>query len=180
MNKLYNEEQLQQAVKKVSKEIKKHIDKDREPFDVNKRKPPVFICVLNGAFMFFTDLVKEMNPFDIEIDFIRAKSYQNQNQFEVKIIKDIETYITVKDIYLIDDILDSGKTMVVLMDHLGKHHKPHSITPVVLFKKQHQTWPIIHGIELTDETWICGYGLDGENGLYRNKKDIFGKLEEID
>ena len=68
MNKLYNEEQLQQAVKKVSKEIKKHIDKDREPFDVNKRKPPVFICVLNGAFMFFTDLVKEMNPFDIEID----------------------------------------------------------------------------------------------------------------
>ena len=170
MKVLFNQIQLQQAVEKVAQEIHSR--------HYNDPNPPVMICVLNGAFMFFTDLVRQIN-IDCEIDFIRAKSYQNQNQFEVKIIKDIETNITGKDIYLIDDILDSGKTMVVLMDHLGKHHKPHSITPVVLFKKQHQTWPIIHGIELTDETWICGYGMDGENGLYRNKKDIFGKLEEI-
>ncbi len=47
--------------------------------------PPVFICVLNGAFMFFTDLVKQMN--ECEIDFIRAKSYEGITQGTIQILK---------------------------------------------------------------------------------------------
>jgi hypoxanthine phosphoribosyltransferase len=57
--------------------------------------------VLNGAFMFFTDLVKQVN-IDCEIDFIRAKSYSDQQQTEVVITKDIETDIAGKNVYLID------------------------------------------------------------------------------
>jgi hypoxanthine phosphoribosyltransferase len=135
--------------------------------------------VLNGAFMFFTDLVKQID-IDCEIDFIQARSYQGQEQFDVKIIKDITTDITGKNVYIVDDILDSGNTLTKIIEYLGTHHKPRSITPVVLFKKHTNNWPVMYGIELTDEAWLCGYGLDGENGLYRNRSVIFGKSEEID
>ena len=179
---LFNQTQLQQAVEKVAQEIhSRHYD---------NLNPPVFICVLNGAFMFFTDLVKEMNPFDIEIDFIRAKSYQNQNQFEVKITKDIELDLVGKNVYIVDDIYDSGKTMNFIIEHLYRnsdnevrrhYESPNSITPVTLFKRKNSDCEgLIYGFELEDESWLHGYGLDGENGLYRNKKDIFGFLPEID
>jgi hypoxanthine phosphoribosyltransferase len=168
---LFNQSQLQAAVNKIAAEIyRKHY---------NDPSPPVMICVLNGAFMFFTDLVKAIN-IDCEIDFIQAKSYQGQEQFTVKITKDITTNIEGKNIYVIDDILDSGNTLTKLIDHLGKYHKPRSITPIVLFKKSTNPWPLSYGIELTDEAWIYGYGLDGENGLYRNRSVVFGKSEEID
>lgn len=168
---LFNQTQLQQAVEKVTQEIHSR--------HYNDPNPPVMICVLNGAFMFFTDLVKQIN-IDCEIDFIQTKSYQGQKQSTVNITKDITTDITGKNVYIVDDILDSGNTLTKLIDHLGKYHKPHSITPVVLFKKHTNHWPVLHGIELTDEVWLCGYGLDGENGLYRNRSVIFGESQEID
>ena len=162
---LFNQHQIQAAVNKVAAEIyRKHY---------NDPKPPVMICVLNGAFMFFTDLVKAIN-IDCEIDFIQAKSYQDQEQFTVKITKDITTDITGKNIYVIDDILDSGNTLTKLIEHLGNYHKPRSITPIVLFKKSSNPWPLSYGIELTDEVFICGYGLDGNGGLMRNRNVIFG------
>ena len=53
--------------------------------------PPVFICVLNGGFMFFSDLLKKLEM-NLEVDFIRAKSYEGKdNSGGVKILKDIET-----------------------------------------------------------------------------------------
>jgi len=64
-------------------------------YNLKKRKhdfPPVFICVLNGAFMFFTDLVKRMD--ECEIDFIRAKSYDGITQSTVKITKSVEIDIS--------------------------------------------------------------------------------------
>jgi hypoxanthine phosphoribosyltransferase len=168
---LFNQKQIQDAINKIATEIhNKHY---------NDPNPPVMICVLNGAFMFFTDLVKAIN-IDCEIDFIQAKSYQGQEQSDVKIIKNITINIENKNIYVVDDILDSGNTLTKLIDHLGKYHKPRSITPIVLFKKSTNPWPVTHGIELMDEVWLCGYGLDGENGLYRNRSVVFGKSEEID
>jgi len=168
---LFNQSHLQTAVYRIGDQIhNKHY---------NDPNPPVMICVLNGAFMFFTDLVKQID-IDCEIDFIQAKSYQGQEQFTVKITKDITTDITGKNVYLIDDILDSGNTLTKLIEHLGTYHKPRSITPVVLFKKHTNSWPVMHGIELTDEAWLCGYGLDGDKGLYRNRSVVFGKSEEIE
>jgi hypoxanthine phosphoribosyltransferase len=168
---LFNQTQLQQAVEKVAQEIhSRHHD---------NLNPPVMLCVLNGAFMFFTDLVKQIN-IDCEIDFMRVKSYQGQNQFDVKILKNIETNIDGKTVYVVDDILDSGNTMTAIISHLGKYHKPREIHPVTLFKKASNPWPLLYGLELTDEVWICGYGLDGNNGLHRNRSVIFGESQEID
>lgn len=138
--------------------------------------PPVFICVLNGAFMFFTDLVKRVG--DCEIDFIRAKSYEGITQSTVKISKSVEVDIARKDIYLVDDIYDTGETMKELIKHLNLNN-PKSITPITLFKRWNSHHPdLIYGFELQDESWLVGYGLDDENGLQRNLKYITGTINE--
>jgi hypoxanthine phosphoribosyltransferase len=138
--------------------------------------PPVFICVLNGAFMFFTDLVKRVG--ECEIDFIRAKSYMGITQTNVSISKSIEIDIARKDVYLVDDIYDSGETMKALIQHLNLS-EPRSITPITLFKRWSSHNPdLIYGFELQDESWLVGYGLDDEKGLQRNLKHIVGLLKE--
>jgi len=138
--------------------------------------PPVFICVLNGAFMFFTDLVKRVG--ECEIDFIRAKSYMGITQTNVSISKSIEIDIARKDVYLVDDIYDTGETMKALIQHLNLS-EPKSITPITLFKRWSAHNPdLTYGFELQDESWLVGYGLDDEKGIQRNLKHIVGLLKE--
>ena len=148
-------------------------------YNLKKRQheqPPVFICVLNGAFMFFTDLVKQID--DCEIDFISAKSYEGTIQGEIRILKTITIDIKGKDIYLVDDIYDSGNTMNRLIKHLN-YHKPKSITPITLFKKHYSDNPnLIYGFELKNEHWLIGYGLDAVDGTKRNQKYITGLMDE--
>ena len=163
---LFTELELQNKVGELAYNIKKQ----KHDF------PPVFICVLNGAFMFFTDLVKRMD--ECEIDFIRAKSYEGITQNTVKITKSIEIDISRKDVYLVDDIYDTGETMKELTNHL-KLYNPRSITPVTLFKRWEAKHPdLIYGFELYDEAWLVGYGLDNEKGLQRNLKHILGLPRE--
>lgn len=148
-------------------------------YQISKKEhdfPPVFICVLNGAFMFFTDLVKRVG--DCEIDFIRAKSYEGITQSTVKVSKSIEIDISRKDVYLVDDIYDTGETMKELIKHLSLND-PKSITPVTLFKRwSSHNHDLIYGFELENESWLVGYGLDDEKGLRRNLKHIVGLLKE--
>jgi hypoxanthine phosphoribosyltransferase len=148
-------------------------------FNLKKREhnlPPVFICVLNGAFMFFTDLVKHVG--ECEIDFINAKSYQGTTQGDIKIINSITVDIEGKDVYLVDDIYDSGNTMNKLIYHLTAYN-PKSITPITLFKQCYSNNPdLIYGFELDGENWLVGYGFDDEKGLKRNLKHILGIPKE--
>ena len=163
---LFTEQEIKNKVGEIAYNLKKR----------QHNLPPVFIGVLNGAFMFFTDLVKQIG--DCEIDFISAKSYQGTKQGEVTIIDSLKVDIEGKDVYLIDDIYDSGNTMNKLIYHL-KAYNPKSITPVTLFKKQHSKCDnLIYGFELTNEHWLIGYGLDAESGLKRNQKYITGIIAE--
>jgi hypoxanthine phosphoribosyltransferase len=163
---LFTEKEIQNKVGEIAYNLKKrHHD-----------QPPVFICVLNGAFMFFTDLVKHME--DCHIDFIRAKSYEGTSQGEIYITKQIEIDVTGKDVYLIDDIYDSGNTMNRLIKNIS-YGNPKSITPVTLFKRHTSKNPdLIYGFDLENEYFLSGYGLDGENDLKRNQKYITGIMSE--
>jgi len=137
----------------------------------------VMIGVLNGAFMFFTDLVRNMEV-DCEIDFIQAKSYIGQVQDRVDILKDINIDIKGKDVFLVDDIYDSGNTMKRLVAHL-QSKGPKSITPVTLFKRSYSYMEdLIYGFELHNEAWLVGYGLDATNGTKRNQPFITGQIIE--
>lgn len=148
-------------------------------YNITKKQhdyPPVFICVLNGAFMFFTDLVKRVG--DCHIDFIRAKSYEGITQNTIQISKSIETNIEGRDVYIVDDIYDSGNTMNALMAHLNLS-KPKSITPVTLFKRHTVNNPdLMYGFNLENEYWLVGYGLDSVDGTKRNLPYILGHLPE--
>jgi len=163
---LFTEKEIQNKVGEIAYNLKKrHHD-----------QPPVFICVLNGAFMFFTDLVKHMG--DCHIDFIRAKSYEGTTQGEIYITKQIEIDVTGRDVYLIDDIYDSGNTMNRLIKNIS-YGNPKSITPVTLFKRHTSKNPdLIYGFDLENEYFLVGYGLDGENDLKRNQKYITGIMSE--
>ena len=132
--------------------------------------PPVMICVLNGAFMFFTDLVKNM-PIDVQIDFIRAKSYDGKdNSGGVKILKDIEIDLKGKRVYIVEDIIDTGATMLEILQSVnGK--VPNEVTIVTLVQRKEPFMYLDHHcFEIGDE-WIVGYGLD-DYSLKRNYSNI--------
>ena len=76
----------------------------------------VFVCVMKGGFMFFSDLVKKID-YPIEIDFIKCSSYDGQEQGSIQLHYDIETNVKDKTVFIVDDILDTGNTMNELIKH---------------------------------------------------------------
>jgi len=166
---LFTEQEIQERVKSLGIQVSYQANPEG--------KPRVMIGVLNGAFMFFSDLVRNMEV-DCEIDFIQVKSYQNQQQFDIKLLKDINVEIAGKDVYVVDDIFDSGNTMRYLITHL-QTRKPKSITPVTLFKSNYSYMEnLIYGFELAEEYWIRGYGLDNVDGTKRNLRHVEGTIFE--
>ena len=133
--------------------------------------PPVMICVLNGAFMFFTDLVKDMG-IDVQIDFIRAKSYEGQdNSGGVKITKHLDLELKGKRVYIVEDLVDTGATMIEILHHVNDK-LPAEVKVVTLVQRKDTKMPVDHfAFEIGDE-WIVGYGLD-DNSLRRNYRNVY-------
>ena len=133
----------------------------------------VFVGILNGAFMFFSDLVKKIQ-LPMEIDFVRVKSYEGQNRKEIKFTKDLEVNIKGKHIYLVDDIIDSGHTIKFLMDHFKKRGAK-KITPIAAILKENvvikEALCILQYPQ--NSPWFIGYGMDNEYGKFRNLDTIF-------
>lgn len=166
---LFTEEEIQTRVKSLAIEV----SYKNNPENSSR----VMIGVLNGAFMFFADLVRNLEV-DCEIDFMQAKSYLGQVQDRVDILKDVSIDIKGKDIFIVDDIYDSGNTMKRLVAHLQTKGAK-SIIPVTLFKRSYSYMEgLVYGFELDNEAWLVGYGLDATNGHKRNQKFITGVLME--
>ena len=165
MKMLLTNSQIIREVYKLSHEVTQDHLKSGNKF------PPVFICILNGGFMFFTDLVKQID-IDIEIDFIRAKSYEGKdNSGGVKITKGIETDLKGKRVYLVDDLIDTGETVKELLFYL-EDYRPEEIKVATAFHRRGSSHPVdFHACEIGDE-WIVGYGLD-DNKLKRNLTNLY-------
>jgi len=133
--------------------------------------PPIMICVLNGAFMFFTDLVKDMG-IDIQTDFIRPKSYEGQdNSGGVTFTKELELDLNGKRVYIIEDIIDTGNTMMEVLQRVTDE-RPLDIKVVALVHRKDNKFPVDHYcFEIGDE-WVVGYGFD-DNSLKRNYRNIY-------
>ena len=142
------------------------------------RTPVVMIGLLNGAFMFYSDLVRGMD-IDIECDFMRVKSYvSKRKQGDIQITKDLETPIKGKHVYLVDDIYDTGNSMKAVTEYL-EVKKPASINIVTLVKRKDSKWKpeqltknFQSAFEIEDE-WIVGMGCDDERGHCRNLSAIY-------
>ena len=165
MKEIISKEDLQKRIQFLATIINKE--------DFNHRRSVVFVGVLNGAFMFFSDLVKKIE-LPIEIDFVRVKSYDGQNRKEIKFTKDLEVDIKGKHVYLVDDIIDSGHTIKFLKDKFLERGAIH-VTPVAAILKENlvisEALCILKYSQ--DSPWFIGYGMDNEYGKFRNLDTIF-------
>ena len=164
MKKVISEQDLQDRISKLALTIHKT--------EFDSKVPIVFVGILNGAFMFFSDLVKKIG-LPMEIDFVRVKSYDGQNRKEIKFIKDLEVDIKGKHVYLVDDIIDSGYTMKFLIDHF-KERGATNVTPIAAVYKDNlviqDALCILRYSQ--DSPWFVGYGMDHEDGTCRNIETI--------
>ncbi|MDR1610186.1 MAG: hypoxanthine phosphoribosyltransferase, partial [Candidatus Symbiothrix sp.] len=139
-----------------------------------KEKKPLFICVLNGAFMFAADLIKRINV-PCEVGFIRLKSYRGtQSSGSIKEIQGLVENVENRHLVIVEDIIDTGHTMSYLVNKL-KTENPASVkTACLLFKPnalETGTKPDYCALEIPND-FIVGYGLDYD-GLGRNLKNIY-------
>ena len=139
-------------------------------------KNPVIIGVLNGSFMFMSDLCKNIN-IQCNITFIKVASYEgisSSNNIKESIRLSID--IKDRDVIIVEDIVDTGNTISYLIEMLNKE-LPRSINTATLFFKPDafkgnlQNKPKYIGFNIENQ-FIIGYGLD-YNGYYRNLKDVY-------
>ena len=138
------------------------------------KTPIVMVGLLNGCFMFYADLVRNLK-IDVECDFMRVKSYISKNkQGDIQITKDLETPVKGKHVYLVDDIYDTGNTMQAVIDYLEVKH-PASISIVSLVTRATSPipkQPSYHAFTIDDE-WLVGFGMDNDKGYLRNLSSIW-------
>ena len=141
-------------------------------------KNPIFIAILNGAFIFAADLFKSLR-INAEISFIKLASYKgmkSSGQVITAIGLDVEIFD--RHVVILEDIVDTGKTLHEFLPQLW-HQQPASIKIVALLHKPAaKVYPIevdYTGFEIPDK-FVVGYGLD-YNGLGRNTAAIYQLFE---
>jgi hypoxanthine phosphoribosyltransferase len=154
------------------KEIASDIDRDYSD------KRPLFIAILNGSFMFASDLFKDIS-IEAEICFIKLASYKGtKSSGQVVTAIGLDTDITGRHVVVIEDIIDTGKTMNEFLPQL-KNLQPASLKMAALLHKPEATqYPTeIHylGFQVPNK-FLLGYGLDYD-GLGRNIREIY-QLDE--
>ena len=137
-------------------------------------KKPLFIAILNGAFIFASDLFKKINV-QAEICFIKLASYKGvKSTGKVITAIGLDAEIYNRDVVIIEDIVDTGKTLSQFLPQL-QHQQPASLKIAALLHKPSATIYSINidylGFTIPDK-FVLGYGLDYD-GLGRNIKEIY-------
>jgi len=156
--------EIEQQVVRVATEINRDY----------KGKRPVFIAILNGAFIFAADLFKYIST-EAEICFIKLASYKgvkSSGKVITAIGLDVDLYA--RDVIIVEDIVDTGKTLAQFLPQLEHHHPASLKIASLLHKPDAMTHPIkIDYLGFTiPNKFVIGYGLDYD-GLGRNIKEIY-------
>jgi len=162
------------------KEILKSIQEIAEKInDDLVDKNPLFICILNGAFMFASDLMKAIS-IPCEITFIKLSSYHGTTTSgKIKEIIGLNEDITKRNIVVIEDIIDTGFTMEFIINSLKSKGANEIQIAALLLKPdalQRDLKIDYAGIKIPND-FIIGYGLD-YNGYGRNLRDIYTLISE--
>ncbi len=138
-------------------------------------KTPLFICVLNGAFPFASDLFRACEDIDAEIAFIRLKSYEGTGSTGVvKEMLGLSENIEGRTVIVIEDIVDTGHTIARLTETLQAKNPADIKVATLLFKPEaleEDVKPDYVGFVIPKK-FIIGFGLD-LNGRARNLNDIY-------
>ena len=165
---LINESKLENRIEEIAKQIEKDY----------KDKDILFLGVLKGSAVFMVELAKKIKN-NVEFEFVEISSYEGTNSTNnIKLTKDITRNIEGRDIIIVEDIIDTGKTLDYLINYL-KTKNINSLKIATLLSK-----PSRRVIELNvdyigfkiDDVFVVGYGLDYEQ-KYRNLPYI-GYIED--
>lgn len=158
-----------------SEEIKRRVNLLASQIENDyKGRNPLFLCVLNGAFMFASDLLRAFHD-NCEISFVKLSSYEGEDTTgKVKTLIGLNADIKGRYVVVVEDIVDTGLTMLGLLKQL--HEKgPSDVKIASLFLKpeklQHEVKVDYHCFSIPNR-FIVGYGLDCD-GLYRNLPAIY-------
>ena len=162
---LISREELEGIIDRLAAEVARDLD----------GKDPVFVCILKGAVYFFTELTLRLGR-SVVVDFIQVSSYGKTtvSSGSVALVKDITVDIAGKDVYVVEDIVDTGLTLTDVVQLLRARH-PRSVKIVTLLSKPARRVVEVEvdfiGVDIEDR-FVVGYGLDfGEQ--YRNLTGIW-------
>lgn len=139
-----------------------------------KGKFPLLVGILKGSFVFLADLMRHLDV-PVEVDFVRLASYGTsmESSREVKLTKDLEIPVEGRDVLVVEDIVDSGRTLQELLGELARRG-PRSLKSCCLLDKRHRREVPLEidyvGFVMNDG-FVVGYGLDWAES-YRNLPDI--------
>lgn len=163
MNILIREDDIKKRIKELGREINNDY----------KNKNPILVGVLKGAFVFLADLLRELT-IPMEIDFLNISSYQGtKSSGVVRITQDLSINIEDRDIILIEDIVDTGRTIDYIINNM-RARRPRSIAVCALLNKKSARVidvPLAYIGFNIPHVFVVGYGLDYEN-KFRNLRYI--------
>lgn len=128
------------------------------------------LCILKGGVFFTTELAKRITV-PVSLDFMSVSSYgaETESSGVVRIIKDLDTSIEGKNVLVVEDIIDTGRTLAYLLENL-KHRNPKSLKLCALLDKPERRVSEVavdyRGFQIPDE-FVVGYGMDYDQ-KYRN------------
>ena len=162
------EAEIKQRVKALAEQMSKDLE----------GKNPIFLAVLNGAFIFAADLMREMT-IPCEISFVKLASYQGTTSTgKVKEVFGINENLSGRTVVIVEDIVESGQTMKQMIESLGTRN-PDSVRICTLFFKPEKLKEDLNldyvAFRIPDD-FIVGYGLDYD-GLGRELKDVYTIVE---
>ncbi len=159
-----SEEQIEAVVSRMAKEIEADLE----------QRDPIFIGVLKGCVYFLTELTRKIGR-PVEVDFIQVSSYgaSTTSTGSVVLVKDITADVRGRDVYLVEDIVDTGYTLRDIEQLMHARH-PRSVQIVTLLSKPSrrkiEIEPDFLGFEI-DDVFVVGFGLDFAE-QYRNLPEI--------
>ena len=162
------EAEIKQRVKALAEQMSKDLE----------GKNPIFLAVLNGAFIFAADLMREMT-IPCEISFVKLASYQGTTSTgKVKEVFGINEDLSGRTVVIVEDIVESGQTMKQMIESLGTRN-PASVQICTLFfkpEKLKEELTLDYVAFRIPDDFILGYGLDYD-GLGRELKDVYTIVE---
>jgi hypoxanthine phosphoribosyltransferase len=166
---LLDQDQIRRRVKELAEQISRDY----------RGKEILFICILKGAFVFLSDLMRHID-LPVQVDFVGLASYGSEmvSSGQIRVTQESSIPIEGKDVIVIEDIIDSGRTLKFLADEF-RSRKPRSLRICCLLDKKSRRQvefdPDYVGFDIEDR-FVVGYGLD-VNEQFRNLPSVHYVVE---
>lgn len=145
-----------------------------------KDEKPLFLSILNGSFMYSSDLIKQITIPGTQISFVKVTSYAGTcSTGEVKELIGLKEDINGRTVVILEDIIDSGRSMTHLLEYLSSKNPKRIVVTTLFYKPKAIVCPVqidYYGITLEND-FVVGRGLDYD-GLGRNYPDLYILHEE--